>query len=102
MRYRIVCTEQEPVWNDPHHAHIVAVGVGTEPSAANARWTVGEVLAAMKRGDTFYTKGIYSGRVAEVHPYQCQRCSRPSIRSAADAVSDNNLDNLRTCSWKAA
>ena len=65
-RYRIVCTEQEPVTEPTTHAHIVAVGTGTDPDKADKRWTLNEVLTAMDKADTFYTQGQTSGRVAEV------------------------------------
>jgi len=100
VRYRIVCTEQEPADRPPDHAHIVAVGTGTDPAAANMRWTLEEVLRAMRSGDAFYTEGVESGRVAQVQEYECRSCRRTFIRSAPDCTYDNNLDYLRRCgSW---
>jgi hypothetical protein len=96
-QYRIVCTEQEPVYQPTTHAHIVAVGTGTNPDAADKRWTLDRVLAAIDRGDTFYTKGTSSGKVALVRKVACPTCRRYIIRSAPDAVWDNNLDSLRRC-----
>lgn len=98
--YRIVCTDQEPADQPTTHAHIVAVGTGTDPAKADKRWTLQEVLAAMDTGHTFYTQGNQSGKVASVEPYNCGRCGRRHIRSAPDSVQDNNLDSLRRCSWK--
>jgi len=98
-RYRIVCTTQVPASKPPAHQHIVEVGTGTDPAKANKRWSLAEVIAAMRRSDTFYTQGVNSGKVAEVDPYTCPYCSVTHIRSRADAVPDNNLDNLRRCSW---
>ena len=99
MPYRIVCTEQEPINYPTTHAHIVAVGTGTNPDQAETRWTLSEVLAAMDRGESFYTQGVQSGKVATVVKYQCSRCQGTHIRSAPDAVYDNNLDSLRRCRW---
>ncbi len=87
-RYRIVCTEQEPVYRPTKHAHIIAVGTGTDSKQANKGWTVDQVWAAIDRGDTFYTKGETSGKVAEVEKFTC--CGRKTLRSAPDAVKDNN------------
>ena len=53
----------------------------------------------MGNGHTFYTVGVQSGQVAAVQKYHCSHCWRTFIRSAPDAVQDNNLDNLRRCSW---
>jgi hypothetical protein len=99
-RNRIVCTDQEPVTQPTTHAHIVAVGIGTDPDAATTKLTLNEVVAAIDRGDTFYTQGKTSGRVAGVEKYTCPHCRRTHIRSTPDAVHDNNLDSLRRCSWK--
>ncbi len=96
-KYRIVCTEQEPVTNHPKNAHIVAVGVGNDPSQANGRYSLSQVLQMMDNGDTFYTKGTQTGKVAEVVDYQCTYCNKRHIRSAPDATTDNNLDSLRIC-----
>ncbi len=98
--YRIVCTEQEPASQPPTHAHIVAVGTGSNSGTADRRWTLNEVLTAMDRGDRFYTQGDVSGKVAYVEKYVCRPCQRTYIRSTADAVPDNNLDSLRRCSWR--
>ena len=97
--YRIVCTEQKPFSQPTTHAHIVAVGIGTNPARADKRWTLDEVLTAMDSGHTFYTVGVQSGKVAVVQKYFCRHCQRTFIRSAPDAVQDNNLDNLRRCNW---
>jgi hypothetical protein len=99
MRYRIVCTDQEPVYQPTTHAHIVSVGLGDNPDKASDKKTLAEVIAAIDRGDTFYTQGKSSGKVAIVRVVGCERCGRRIIRSAADAVQDNNLDYLRRCQW---
>lgn len=98
--YRIVCTEQEPVGQPTTHAHIVAVGTGPDPGAASNRWTLAEVLTAMDAADTFYTQSPSTGAIAQVEKYTCLKCNRTYIRSTPDAVRDNNLDSLRSCSWR--
>ena len=57
MDYRIVCTEQEPAQNPPKHAHIVAVGTGSDPNSATSRFTLTQVIQMMDTGDRFYTRG---------------------------------------------
>lgn len=95
--YRIVCTTQQPSHVPNDRAHIVAVGTGSSASKYDRYWQLTEVLAAMDRRDTFYTFGEVSRKRAEVEPYLCPNCSGTHIRSAADAVRDNNLDNLPNC-----
>ncbi len=97
VRYRIVCTRQEPL-DKPHDAaHIVSVGVGNDPEKADIPMTLKQVLEAMNSGDSFYTKSPSTGKEASVDPYECKTCRRSTIRSSPDAIKDNNLDNLRTC-----
>jgi hypothetical protein len=96
-RYRIICTRQEPATAPQSHQHIVAVGTGTEPGQYTSIWTLAEVVNAMRRGDSFYTQGEHTGRVAEVEEYHCTYCRQTHIRSHRDAVTDNNLDNLSRC-----
>lgn len=93
-KYRITCTRQEPASAAPSHQHIVAVGTGNQPGYYTHEWSLDQVLQAMRRGDSFYTQGQRSGMVAGVESYRCSPCGRTFIRSHADAVTDNNLDNL--------
>jgi hypothetical protein len=96
--YRIVCTDQEQSGRSNQHAHVVAVGVGDDPKRAQRKWTLDEVLGAIDRGDVFYTKGVNTGKVALVEKYTCAPCRRVHIRSAADNVTDNNLNRIPRCS----
>lgn len=98
MDYRIVCTTQRPANQPPTHAHIVAVGTGTDPDKASKPWTLRQVIDAIDSGnDRFYTKGQYSGVIAQVHKVACPSCGHYIIRSVGDVVKDNNLDSLRAC-----
>jgi hypothetical protein len=97
--YRIVCTDQVPVTQPTTHAHIVAVGTGTDPDKADQQWKLADVLAAMSKGESFFTIGKQSGKRASVEAVPCPNCQRKIIRSARDAVTDNNLDSLRRCQW---
>lgn len=95
-QYRIVCTTQEPASLPNDKAHIVAVGTG-DASGYSRYWQLSEVLAAMDQDHTFHTYGETSQMTAQVHKYTCPFCIRTHIRSAPDAVKDNNLDNLPAC-----
>jgi hypothetical protein len=101
MSYRIVCTEQEPVYRPTSHAHIVAVGTGTDPDHADDRWTREQVVYAIDvQGKSFYTVGRYTGKVAYVETIACpDRCGTRIVRSKPDVTTDNNLDSLRRCNW---
>jgi hypothetical protein len=95
--YQIGCAERLEA-----HEHITHVGTGTDPDHAADRWTVKQVRSALANGDRFYTVSPSTGRVADVRAYDAHVAGRvvETIRSAADAVEDNNLDNIRVCRWK--
>jgi hypothetical protein len=57
---------------------------------------VAEARALIARGTQFETVSPSTGKRARILAYDCQ-CGVKSLRSAADAVKDNNLDNLRNC-----
>lgn len=88
--YRVVCVETE----EPHEG-IVAVGTNASGGTkGTARATVKEVREKIKLGHRVYTKSISTGIEAEVELY-----GTTGITTSADGVADNNLDNLRACSW---
>jgi hypothetical protein len=95
--FRIVCTTQLPADKPPQHAHIVSVGVGDEPTRYTKSFTLKEVINSMAAGNKFYTQGITTGKIAFVEKYICSHCNQWHIKSAADAVHDNNLDSLPYC-----
>jgi hypothetical protein len=95
--YRVICTIQEPASQPPKHAHIVSVGVGTTTDHYSQRFTLSQVIQMMTNGDRFYTLGPKSGKSAWVEKYVCSHCRQYHIKSAADAVEDNNLDSLPYC-----
>lgn len=83
--YQITCaTKIHP------HRHITQIG------GVGARWTVDQARAAIARGDVFYTVSRLTGKQARVLAFDCS-CGVKSLRSNADAVTDNNLDNLPNC-----
>ena len=96
-RYRVVCTIQEPVDKSHEVAHIVSIGTGNDPDQASNTWKLTDVLNAINAGDSFFTKSPSTGKEASVNKYVCQTCQRTTIRSSPDAITDNNLDNLRKC-----
>lgn len=78
-QYRIICTTQQPPHLPNDRAHIVAVGTGVSAATPGKYWLLSEVLAAMARGDTFYTFGETSLKTASVHEYVCQWAQKPTF-----------------------
>ena len=94
MDHRIVCVNTE----HPHR-HITQVGTGHNEWAWTRVWTVGEVRQALALGDRFYTVSPSTGKAAWVRADDCRvgGCLVRTIRSAPDAIADNNLDNMAGC-----
>lgn len=87
--YQITCVTEH--LNSGHDGHILTVGSGS------ARWTVTQARAAIDQGHTFHTISRSTGRRAEVRKHTCH-CGYRTLKSSADAVTDNNLDYLPPCS----
>jgi hypothetical protein len=92
-RYQVVCATKQHA-----HRHIVNVGTGTDDVVASGIWTIGQVRQRLEKGDRFYTTDS-KGREADVEPYTCRRdgCGIETVRTKADATTDNNLDQIRNC-----
>ena len=88
--YQIVCVERAA-----RHGHITHVGISGLPGV----WTVAQVRASISRGNSFYTVSPTTREVARVEPHDAVHLDQTveTIRSAPDAVHDNNLDQLRAC-----
>jgi hypothetical protein len=93
-----VCDNQMPVYLPKQHAHVVEVGIGTSPTQWTQILSLATVLGMMDRGETFYTVSVNTGKIARILAVNCANCGHRIIRSSADAVSDNNLDDLPDCS----
>lgn len=92
--YQIVCVNTE----HPHR-HITHAGLGSNSQGYSTRLTVAEVRSMLRDGHRFITVSPSTGKTADVRPDDCKYagCTIKTIRSTADAVTDNNLDNMPLC-----
>jgi hypothetical protein len=88
--YQITCVTMSPRTAAGHH-HIVAVGIAGISQAVS----VSEAYLLMNAGHRFYTVSPSTGAIAWVRQDEC--CGIDTLISHADAVKDNNLDNLGPC-----
>lgn len=91
---QIVCvTTEHP------HRHIVSVGIGGWAATPTRKLSVARVRAAIAAGQTFFTYSQSTQQAALVHAATCDKegCTVETLRSAADAVWDNDLDSLAAC-----
>lgn len=95
--YQVVCVDRAPAgWGG--HDHITHLGLNGYGQVR--RITVSEAVAQLSSpyGDRYYTISPSTGRRTEVVPAGCSVCGhRPHVRTAPDAVWDNNLESLRRC-----
>ncbi len=101
--FHIVCTDQVPVNVPLNHAHIVAVGIDTDNDGwANVQHSLQAVIVNIQnKRARYYTIGDHSGEKAYVEVVFCKVCNHLIIKTYPDDTTDNNLDSLRICSWKA-
>ena len=97
---RIVCADHNMGGACPYCGAIENVGTNTSggPTATDNEHVI-TVVRNLRQGVEYYTYGEESRKKALVHAYHCNSCRRDFIRSAPDAVKDNNLDSLRACRW---
>jgi Protein of unknown function (DUF3892) len=92
--YRILCVDTEHA-----HRHVTKVCTGKKADRYSRTWTVEEVRDALEAGDRFYTLSPTTGKEADVTAEDCSvdGCPAETIRSKADAIMDNNLENMPSC-----
>jgi Protein of unknown function (DUF3892) len=88
--FQITCVTMGPRSNAGHH-HIIGVGLGADREPVN----IPQAYLLMDAGHRLYTVSPSTGATAEVRQYRC--CGVDTLISHADAVKDNNLDNLDPC-----
>lgn len=98
MSYRITCFTKENHSGKPHDAtHMILVGIEAAQNNYHDMKELKDILRLIDEGHSFYTESLSTGRRASVHTYDCKTCGRTTIRSAADSIQDNNLENLPGC-----
>ena len=82
--YRITCANTLEA-----HRHITSVGI------SGNTYSVAQIYQFIDQGHTFYTSS--NDHRANVDKYACKSCGQGTLRSHADGVWNNNLDNLGRC-----
>jgi len=90
--YQITCADRLDA-----HEHITHVGINGQ----HGTWTVDYVRRLISQGSTFFTISPSTHQRAAVLVSDARHVERTveTLTSAPDAIQDNNLDNLRTCSY---
>lgn len=58
MDYRIVCVEKEAAQYSPEHAHVIAVGIGSNLWEEKERLTLSQVIQKMVLETVFIHRGL--------------------------------------------
>ena len=86
--YLITCVRKSAPTGTGHQ-HIIGVSIGRQQA------TVEDVYLLIDAGHTFRTVSPSTGREVPVAKYRC--CGLDTLRSYADGLWDDNLDNLAEC-----
>ena len=76
--YEVVCVQTDTgVKADGHH-HVTAVETW-DPDGGRTRWTLVQVIAAVRDGEVFRAGEGGDGQVAVLEPAVCRRCSLATL-----------------------
>ena len=89
MREYLITCVRKSAPTGAGHQHIAGVGIGRQQA------TVKDIYRLMDDGHTFGTVSPSTGREVPVAKYLC--CGLDTLRSHADGLWDDNLDNLPGC-----
>ncbi len=87
--YYVVCINKHPTHADPH-VRIQRIGTNENRNAVSysTRWTVDEVIAAIRRGDSFYC-GDKRGDLVKV--IIAKHNGHEYVKTEADGIQPDNL-----------
>lgn len=89
MTYFVVCINKHPTHSDPHH-RIQYVGTNETRGASSytKKWTVEQVIAAIRQGHTFYST---DARGDIVRVIIASHNGHQYIKTEADGIQPDNL-----------
>ena len=76
--YRVVCLQTDRAGAADGHDHVTAVETW-DPDGGRTRWTLVQVIAAVRDGEVFRTGEGGEGQVAVLEPAVCPRCSLATL-----------------------
>lgn len=95
MTYYVVCINKHPNHTDPH-SRIQYIGTNEVPGADrySKRWSVAEVMAAIRRGDAFYST---DSRGDVVRLIIASHNGREYVKTENDGIQPDNLLSKPEC-----
>lgn len=89
--YSVDCVEVDASAEALGHHHVTAIGT-TDPDGGQTRWTLVDVIAAVRDGERFIVAGD-GGQAAELGPTVCPRCHMSTLTIEGR----DGLEPLRRC-----
>jgi hypothetical protein len=89
VTYFVVCINKHPYHSDPH-SRIQQIGTNETRGASSPskKWTVSEVIAAIRRGDVFYSTDSRGDTVKVVI---ANHLGREYVKTENDGIQPDNL-----------
>lgn len=78
QQHRVERLETEPAAGSDDHRHVVALET-VDAAGRTFRWTLVQVIAAMRDGERFVLGGSTAGQAAALEPTVCPHCSRATL-----------------------
>lgn len=86
--YRVWCIETDDLDGVGDHRHVIALETAGADEGA-FRWTLVQVIAAIRDGELFVVGGGARGQATVLEPAVCPRCPRATLAThPADVLGD--------------
>ena len=71
--HEVVCLQTDPTAEADGHEHVSAIETW-DPDRGRTRWTLVQVIAAVREGETFHAGSASGGQAGVIDPAVCPRC----------------------------
>lgn len=88
--YSVRCIHVDPAAEADGHQHVTAIET-TDPDGGETRWSLVQVIEAVRNGERFVSEATPGGQGIELGPLVCPRCSVATL-SAASGGSEVSLE----------
>jgi hypothetical protein len=76
--YEVVCLQTDTAAEAEGHDHVTAIETW-DPDGGRTRWTLVQVIAAVREGEAFHAGKGRNGQAGVLEPAVCPRCSLATL-----------------------
>lgn len=83
--YTVRCLDLDPVARADGHHHVTAIETG-DPDGGRTRWTLVQVIEAVRDGEQFVIEADADRQVIDLAPSVCPRCHMATLTPASEVT----------------